>query len=120
MTKKSHGISKGPWRIDKCQCGHASCNKHGTSNGSFWQGNGYSLEDVRVVAQSEPMLRILEALCEDPTYEAEYAGRMETYCRGCDILEVKGKIRHEKKCVVVNGNKVIAEILSERIKALKS
>jgi hypothetical protein len=41
----------GPWFIVPCECGHRGCNYHGTSNGSFYQGCGYSREDARRIAR---------------------------------------------------------------------
>lgn len=41
----------GKWTIDKCPCNHRSCSYYGTSNGSFDQGNGYTLEDARRIAR---------------------------------------------------------------------
>ena len=36
--------------IEKCPCGHPSCNKYGVSNGTFYQGNGWEKEDAEFVA----------------------------------------------------------------------
>lgn len=41
----------GDWEIGKCPCDHRSCSYYGTSNGSFDQGNGYTLEDARRIAR---------------------------------------------------------------------
>lgn len=36
--------------IEKCQCGHPSCNYYGVSNGTFYQGNGWDKETAEFVA----------------------------------------------------------------------
>lgn len=62
----------GKWTIDKCPCNHRSCSYYGTSNGSFDQGNGYTLEDARRIAR----LPALEAAY----IEAVGAIRIATEC----------------------------------------
>lgn len=55
----SEQITPEPWLVEKCPCGHPSCDKHGTSNGTFYQGNGYSLADAQIVAASPDLLQAL-------------------------------------------------------------
>lgn len=49
-----------PWRIEKCPCGHPSCNRYTTDNGSFMVGSGYSLADAHLIAAAPTLLEALD------------------------------------------------------------
>lgn len=36
--------------IEHCQCGHPTCKTYGVSNGTFYQGCGWSKRDAEFVA----------------------------------------------------------------------
>lgn len=85
---------KTPVTIEKCKCGDKVCKTYGLSVGNFYQGCGFDKETATAIAGA------INKFADDPTYETEYAGRMETACRGCDNMEVDGKIKHANDCPV--------------------
>lgn len=50
----------GPWTINKCQCGAEVCDRYHTSNGHFYQGSGYSLDDAILIAAAPDLLEELK------------------------------------------------------------
>ena len=52
--------TKGKWEIVKCNCGDPVCKTYGTSNGSFSQGCGYSLEDAKLIAEAPEIINTIQ------------------------------------------------------------
>lgn len=54
MTKEElaaldRAATQGTWKIDPCRCGHKSCTRTGTSNGTFYEGSGYEPADAALI-----------------------------------------------------------------------
>lgn len=65
---------------------------------------------VTAVNCHDELVNALEAFVSDPTYEMEYAGRMETACRGCDAInDDLDKMIHTHDCAVVMGRAALAK-----------
>lgn len=52
-------LSKGPWRLEKCRCGHPVCSRYGLSNGVFYQGSGFEEPDATAIAAVPEMVAAL-------------------------------------------------------------
>ena len=50
----------GPWTVQKCSCDSPHCPLHQTSNGSFYQGTGYSLADAQLIAAAPELYATLD------------------------------------------------------------
>lgn len=60
----------GPWTVEKCRCGHRSCDRYGTSNGQFYQGCGYSLQDAHLIAAAPTMYEFVASKAQSGDNEA--------------------------------------------------
>jgi hypothetical protein len=76
MTVQNSG-TPGPWVVKKCGCGSPYCHIYYTSNGTFYQGSGFSLADATRIARVPEMeTRIAEL-------EAEVAEWKEAHRQAC-------------------------------------
>lgn len=57
-------ITPGPWKLERCPCDHSSCHRYGLSNGMFYQGNGFSLDDATAITEVPAMLALLHDIAK--------------------------------------------------------
>jgi len=55
-------FTKGPWKIEKCQCGHPACNKYLVS--AIGADGRCSLEDAQLIAAAPDMYEALTELID--------------------------------------------------------
>jgi chromosome segregation ATPase len=78
MTNQNDG-TPGPWSVRKCGCGSPYCHIYYTSNGTFYEGSGYSLADATRIArvpEMESRIAELEAVVARLRAESKQLGRL--------------------------------------------